>query len=58
MFEVFMAVALKNVVIWDVLQCDCCKNDVSEERISFIRVERISKMFLYTLFMFSVASYC
>jgi hypothetical protein len=25
-FEVFMVVAIKNAVFWDVTQCDSCKN--------------------------------
>jgi hypothetical protein len=44
-FEVFTAVTMKNGVFWDVTQCGCWKNRISEELIaSIIRVTRISEL--------------
>jgi hypothetical protein len=37
--------AMKNAAFWDVTLYDCCKTDVSEERIaSIIRVTRFSEL--------------
>jgi hypothetical protein len=36
---------MKNAVLWDVMWCDFCKTDVSEERIASInRVTRIGNL--------------
>jgi hypothetical protein len=33
-FEVFTVVTMKSAVFWDVTQCGCLKNDVSEEHVT------------------------
>jgi hypothetical protein len=42
-FEVFTAETMKNDAFWDVMTCESCKNNVSEELVaSIFRVEEIT----------------